>query len=135
MRFDDRESKYVRGEEEEEEGADAGAAGGEGATAEAETVGEGHENGVAEEEEEEGANAVSGGDVGVVDAVVVGVLRVRHHPRLQPINHEQRMKIEANGTTCVGKEQCGGEYGAAALLGGDGQGEGDEVEEENEGHA
>lgn len=72
MRFDDRESKYVRREEEEEEGAGAGAAGGEGA---------------------EGANAVAGGYVGVVDAVVVGVLRVRHHPPLQPINHEQRMKI------------------------------------------
>lgn len=90
-------------EEEEDEGAGAGSAGLEAAAAAEALAGE-HDDGLRGGEEEERADAVAGGDVGVVDAVVVQLLRVGRHRRL-----------------------------AAALLGGDGEAEGDDVEEEDGG--
>ena len=96
----------VPGEEEEEEGAGAGPAGAEGA-AEAEALADDHEDGLAEEEEEQGADAVAGGDVGVVHAVVVGVLRVRHHLSLRSqIRFEQDGRGGEGGRGSV--SPCGG---------------------------
>lgn len=88
-------------EEEEDEGAGAGSAGLEAAAA-AEAAAGCHEHDLGGGEQEQRADAVPRGDVGLVDAVVVQLLGVR------------------------------GDGGPApALLGGDAQAEGDDVQEDH----
>ena len=88
-----------------------------------------------EEEHEEGADAVDGAGVGVVEAVGALVVLVRYHLTLR--DREGAVSPGAGGgqgeeEEGKGRRRVGGAYGAASLLGADGEEEGEDVEEDEE---
>ena len=98
---------------------------------EAEAVGDAGDQQLREEEHEEGADAIEGGGVGVVEAVGALVVLVRHHLALG-----DREGVVSPGAGGGQGEEEGwegrGAYGAASLLGADGEEEGEDVEENEE---
>lgn len=127
--------ELVPADDKEDDGPRPGAAGLEAASA-AEALAGHHWNSLARKQEQESPHSQSGGDIGVVNAVVVVHLLVLHHFRLpkqtntppSPTHIQIRKiqsKIQSDPSLCVTDR-------APSLLGGDGEAEGDEIQDEDD---
>lgn len=119
--------RWLPAREKEEEDAKAGSATAERGAA-AVAPGDGRDDELAQQKEEKGSDAEPRRDVGVVDAVYVLLLGVRHHLGLRKGNWGFRsLHRESDWDRIVGMS-----HRVPALLGGDGEGEGNNVEDEDE---